>query len=95
MYKLTLTYTDRSAIDLIGNRYAHGDELYELLIVCDQTIEHAHDNGDDTWTGRDDITFHIPESTAWRIKDIIEQDNLACFAPALVCKMQELSDKII
>jgi len=94
MYKLTLTHAERSAIDWIGNRYAHGDDLYELLIACVQT-SNAPDDGDDIWGSVYDITFQIPEHVAWVIREIVERDNLACFAPELVDKMRDFCDTIV
>ena len=94
MYKLTLTAGERKAIDWIGNRYAHGDDLYDLLIVCTQTCD-AVDNGDDTWTGPHDITFEIPEVTAWIIKDMVDQNpSLDCFSSTLVDKFHRFSSAI-
>lgn len=79
MYKLILTPEERKAIDWIGGRYAHGYDLYhELVQNCDQ---------DGDWESDDLVSFRIPEHIAWSISELIDQDNLACFAESLKIKL--------
>lgn len=97
MYSLMLTVAEQKAIDWIGNRYRHGNDLYNLLVLC--TWEFEEQRGEDTeWAwGMHDITFKIPESVAWQIADIIEDENekLACFGEELREKLYKFSEQII
>ena len=76
MYTLMLSGPERKAIDWIGHRYAHGDRLRSLLLDC----EYAPDAD---WDSGADLTFAVPEHVAWQISDIIDRDQLACFAASL------------
>ena len=58
MYKLTLTKSERAAIDWVAYRYFHGDELSDILMQC---IEGMDDVVDNEWNLDGDITFNIPE----------------------------------
>lgn len=91
MYTLTLTAEDRQAIDWVGNRYRHGDELFALLWAdSEQCLEDAD------WDSEDDITFQIPEHVAWDIQDIInDEDGLACFAPSLIDKLFLFCEQVV
>jgi len=75
-YSLLLTASERQAIDWIGRRYAHGWELSHLLNLV----------SNDEWDSEEEIEFKIPEWAAWRIDEIIEEDNLACFSDELRSK---------
>lgn len=79
MYRLTLTREERRAIDWIGHRYAHGDDLFDILI--DFVV------GEQEWCELGDMTFEIPESSVEGIRRIIDEDNLACFSTSLVEKL--------
>jgi len=84
VYSLTLTKAERQAINWVGNRYRHGDELADILIECmDEDIEYFLD-GDDN-----DITFNIPEYDAWDINRIGDECNYQwdCFSPQFAAKM--------
>lgn len=92
MYKLTLTPSERRAIDWIGDRYAHGYDLYHLLwgTDCEITPEEVD------WDSPVDILFDIPENVAWLIVDIIEgPDGLACFSGDFQAKLYDFSAKIV
>lgn len=91
MYRLTLTHDERQAIDWIGGRYAHGDQLYRLLCECDATPETA----DFDWDDERDITYRVPEHVAWRIVDVIAEDSLACFAGELQDKLYAFGNRIV
>lgn len=84
MYSLTLTHAERKAIDWVGYRYGHGDELRDLL---DESIQ--VNPIDDDWNDDKDITFQIPEYLAWDICDIGEEceHRWDCFAPELAEKL--------
>ena len=89
MYKLTLMARERKAIDWVGNRYAHGDDLYNIL--ADYLPE------DREWGDEGDITFEVRESAAWHIGDIGEECNYLwdCFAPSLAGKLNEFCDSLV
>lgn len=89
MYTLTLTRGEREALDWIGGRYRHGDELGTLLWM-DCTA-----NPLDEWDGDMDITFHIPEHVAWTISEIIDADSLACLGTRLSRKLTDLQAKVV
>lgn len=90
MYKLTLTHSERQAIDWVGYRYWHGDDFYKLL-----WSECKQEPNDVDWDSHFPITFLIPEHIAWTIRDNLLEDNLACFAPSLVEKLHNFLDKIV
>ena len=93
MYPLTLTLDEHKAIDWIGYRYSHGDDLHDLLAIT----EWNHSDGDGKfWEDEGDITFDFQkEWMAWKAKELLEQDNMACFAPSLVNKFQQWIDTIV
>lgn len=88
-YTLTLTSGERHAIDWVGNRYGHGNDLCLLLIGCIR--------GDEEWGQEGDITFEIPEGTAWAIQEIAEEDNhnWTCFSSDLASKLDRFCDGIV
>ena len=88
MYRLTLTDAERAAIDWVGYRYRHGDELFGLLLQCVTTPEGAE------WEEPGDITFHVPEHVAWRIGEIVNE-GLDCFADELVSKLVCFASHIV
>lgn len=100
-YQLTLTSNERRAIDWVGHRYAHGDELGDVLTDAVQV-------GGEEWDSPADITFHLEEHQGWAIREIgmanyndEEGENPKgefrwdCFAPALVRKLTILCDNIV
>ena len=93
MYQLTLTIAERRAIDWVGNRYAHGTDLYKLLWAsgCE-----AFPNDAD-WDNTSDITFYVPEHVAWQINEIGEECNYLwdCFAASLGAKLCEFCCKVV
>jgi hypothetical protein len=92
MYKLTLTHDERQAIDWIGNRYGHGDDLFFLLIHNCQTLPSNAD-----WFEEGNITFNIPEYVAWNIYAIGEECNFLwdCFVEELSAKLTNFCDNIV
>jgi hypothetical protein len=84
IYKLTLTYDERMAIDWVGHRYSHGDDLAKLL-----------DDSNDEWTERKDIEFTVPEHIAWDIQAICEEDNLTCFSDEFKLKLIRFCEGIV
>lgn len=98
MYKLTLTHSERKAIDWVGNRYLNGDDLYRLLWESECTT-HVDGMDDDEleWSGSYSITFLIPESIAWGIQANaqLEDGYWPCFSDELAEKMQRFVDSIV
>lgn len=84
MYKLTLTLSERQAIDWVGYRYRHGDELYRLLWVECVSIPDTAD-----WDDPGEILFLVPEAVAWRIQEMGEDCHFAwdCFGLGLTEKL--------
>lgn len=91
-YQLLLTHSERQAIDFVGDRYRHGDDLYDVLInsIWNKVKENqVNENAipgyslideDIEWNGDYDIMFLISEHISWEIKDIIDaeiKDNKA------------------
>jgi hypothetical protein len=89
-YILTLTREERKAIDSIGDRYAHGHKLYNLL-----WIECQASPADALWDDDSPITFRIPELAGWRIADIVVEDDLAGFGAELRAKLIALGDPVV
>lgn len=88
-YKLTLTQAERKAIDWVGGRYRHGDELYSLLWGKSVVTP---DDAD--WDDPRDMVFTVPEHVAWTISEIINE-GLDCFAPELQHKLYEFQGSIV
>src|SRR3954462_6786923 len=88
MYTLTLTADERRAFDWVGDRYNSG-KVASLLLDCIQEEREWGDEGD--------ITFEIPEHVAWEINELAEEEGYswACFAPALVAKLNEFCWTIV
>lgn len=95
MYELTLTISERKAIDWVGYRYSHGDDLKDALM--DGQMKSDDCNSDDIeWSGDYDITFVIPEHVAWNINDILDApDGLCCFSRELQSKLIEFQMQIV
>lgn len=89
MYTLTLTSSERDAIDWVGYRYPTGDNLRKILVDCLKP--------DEEWDQDDDIMFEIPEHRAWEINDLAEENDGAWpgFSGELAKKMQAFVDGII
>ena len=89
MYQLTLSRSERRAIEWIGNRYANGDNLYSLL--CDADWGNCRQ-----WDEPQDITFTFHENVAWGMLDIREAEDghWPCFSPELACKLNVFCETI-
>lgn len=88
-YKLILSGSERSAIDWIGDRYSHGNELCRLLLQCRSAPEEL------AWIDDGDIEYAVPECLAWEISQIIDEDKLACFADSLREKLHQFQASIV
>lgn len=90
MYQLTLSYEERRAIDWIGDRYAHGEDLYWWLTECKRYPDYD-------WDERADITFLVPEYIAWEIDDIGVESYYMwdCFSDKLKNKLNDFCNSIV
>jgi hypothetical protein len=89
MYRLTLTKSERAAIDWVGHRDWNGDPLSSILLDCmPEDVE---------WGDDGDITFEIPEHKAWEINDLYTEADylIPHFAPELAHKLQEFLSAIV
>jgi hypothetical protein len=91
-YKLTLTKSERDAIDWIGGRYAHGNDLRSILLGCETAMSNLMGS---EWDEDIEIEFQIPEHRAWEIAEIIHVDSLACFSEKLVNKLETFKKEIV
>lgn len=89
MYQLTLTYSERQAIDFVGHRYSHGHELASLLAECTEELE--------KWTEKGDMTFNIPEHISWSIHSMGEACNYCwdLFGAGLSMKLNSFCMEIV
>jgi hypothetical protein len=88
MYKLTLTNSERQAIDFVGGRYPHGHDLFKLLMSCDF---------ENDWDCEGDITFTMPEHVAWAIDGLAEEGEhqWALFSSDFAWKMENFLMQIV
>ena len=88
MYSLTLTSDERRDFDWVGHRYNSG-KVADLLLDC---IPEDREWGDD-----EEITFEIPEHVAGEINELAEEEDhsWACFASALVAKLNDFCSGIV
>lgn len=89
MYKLTLTKEERKAIDWIGHRYRHGNELRDILDYSPQT-----DGAELEWDDGGAATYDLSESDAWTICEIVEE-GLDCFDPDLCAKLHDFAEGVV
>lgn len=89
MYKLTLTASERRAIDWIGNRYEHGDELFDLLYEDDVIWSCPY------WESDQDCTFTISEVVAWEIRRLLEGCSFALITEEFRGKLLDFCDQVV
>ena len=87
MYHLTLTFSERQAIDWVGYRYSHGDTFYKILVECIP--------GDVEWSDVVDITFDIPENKAWEMQELLWDSQFECFSEELASKLVQFMGSIV
>jgi len=100
VYTLTLTYGQRLAIDWVGHRYGHGNDLADILLESEgwDTTDYGELLG---WDSRGDITFTLTEPQAWQIAEIRQEgmegghSPWTCFDGELVGKMEAFCDSIV
>lgn len=90
MYKLVLTSGERRAIEWIGDRYATGDDFYELLCEAEWI-------GEEDWAGKGDLTCLIPEYLAFEIDRLFAEDEYTfpCFSDCLASKLMNWVGTIV
>lgn len=92
MYRLTLTAEERAAFDWVGDRYATGADWASLLCFeCDR------DDAESEWDSDDTLTFLVPESVAWELKELADSEDgrFPCFGPELEAKLEEFLSRIV
>ena len=98
-YSLTLTLSERKAIDWIGYRDWNGDDLEKILSDAKQEItgRDPDDFTGDEWSEDVDITFKLTEAQAWDIQLLYENGGnyIPHFASDLVSKVQELLESVV
>ncbi len=87
MYKLSLTKSERDAIDWVGHRYANGNDFADLLLQC------MPENTE--WDDPYSITFQILEHLAWRIQEIADESGWTCFAGSFVEKLDAFLERVV
>ena len=87
-YLLTLTRDERKAIDHVGHRYGHGNELYDALCECEWNCD---------WDSPDVLILDVPEFVAWTINEIAEDcsHNWDLFCDKLAKKLDTFCDQIV
>jgi len=97
-YKLTLTREERKAIDWVGHRYAHGNDLYDVLCNAEWDVKACCSQEEDWgWLADCPIEFTLSEPLAWEVLTIRDESEgrWDCFAPELAAKMTEFCDNIV
>ena len=91
MYILILTASERRAMEWVGHRYSHGDDLVELLTLTAMDM--------DRWNSDETLAVHLRESLAWEVRDLLEESRegltYACFSDSLSAKLNAFCDSII
>jgi hypothetical protein len=85
-FLLILSPGERMAIDWVGDRYSHGNDLFRLLWAHSTQIPDDVD-----WDYKGDIRFYIPLDTAKRIHKLLVREDGSI---QLDCFNGELSHKI-
>jgi hypothetical protein len=88
MHSLALAANERRAFDWIGDRHNSG-KVAGLLMGC---IPQDRD-----WDDEGEITFSIPESVAWEINELAEEEDYswACLASVLVARLKDFCWRIV
>jgi len=89
--ELVLTAGERKAIDWVGDRYDHGDGLYDVLCGCDTWLLTSGEECD-VWDSPNDILFNLTEN---QVLDIVvfqrvDHGQWTCFSASFAAKLNEL-----
>lgn len=89
MYTLTLTKTEREAFDWVGDRYATGNDVADLLCECLPE--------DKDWDSEVDVEFKIPGNIVYQIWELSDEENdlWPCFSDELRDKMNAFLDRAL
>lgn len=96
MRKLTLTKSERDAMDWIGYRYPHGYDFYKLLMDADwhpKTTEVINDvtyTDGPEWDSEGEITFHINDELFFRIQQLLSECDYDCIVDSFAEKLMNL-----
>lgn len=94
MHELTLTLGERHAMDWIGGRYAHGNQL-SMLLWCDEGSQIVNpDDQIESWDDDCDITFRLTPEAVRKAEALCREDDMACFADELRGKLTALFRQI-
>lgn len=85
-FKLVLSKSDRDAIDWVGHRYSHGNELSDLLMSGECAVD-GDDYENDPWHLPGEMTFEIPDNHMSEYERLITEDSMACFSGSLKHKL--------
>lgn len=90
MYTLTLTRGERLAIDFVGGRYDHGDDLQRMLnsVHCEQAVTH-------NWDDDVDFVYEFEEFEAWEFRDAYHESRFDLFADSFRRKLYAFMDAIV
>ncbi len=94
-YQLTLTKSERSAINWIGYRYSHGDDLYKLLCEAKWSVIEEPDTLEIDWDYQGSITFTLNESLMWEVCDLLEDSHYECFSGDLQTKFLNFVGSVV
>jgi hypothetical protein len=88
MYQLVLTADERRAFDWVGDRYNAGQ-------VASILMDHLPE--DSEWADESDIAFDVPESAAWEIQRLAEEEEFLwpCFGGDLRTKLNDFLGQIV
>lgn len=93
MYSLTLSKSERLAIDFVGRRYPEGHDFYKLLCCAGRSPVDAD------WDDPREITFTMPEHLAWEVRDLLDAKGCnygaALFANEFRNKLIEFCEYIV
>jgi len=93
-YTLTLTASERKAIDWVGYRYWWGNNLYCALWSESELVNGADAEG---WDDDTAFTFRVPEHVAWSIRDNLEAEDswMPCACKEMADKLRSFCDRIV
>jgi hypothetical protein len=93
-YTLTLTKSEREAMEWIGDRYYWGRKLLDILTIRGDAVMEL--DTADAW-GYCDVTYTVPEHVAWEIRDNLESEDgfMPCAGSELSAKLRQFCDSIV
>jgi hypothetical protein len=99
MVELVLDRAERNAIDWIGYRYRHGDQLRDFLEEYMKPSPEQLKQWDDEdcfpWDSRGELRFEIPNMDLLEMSEILIKDNMACFSGELKEKLLQCTEQLV